>query len=795
MSRVKEIRSFSYGLYNRILALKFGEVVVKEFLKFFLFSTSHQERRFFLERLGFLPASLNAHGSDKWVWVHTNALGEVNASYELIRIIKERYPKARVLLTTSNFSADNRAQQIKIVDAVVFFPYDLPFIVEKFIRYFKPVAVVIIEIDIWPNFVKACKRNGIPVFLVSGIFSDRTVRTIGLRYLYNYIFRLSKEVFENIECFCMQEQNDVDGLLSRIPDHKRVYECGNLKFSRANNVFLSEQDYVGYKNIFNITLDDSVLVAGNVHLLEAETLLSAFKKVRDGIPRAMMILAPRLLDEVPAFESLLKVQGLRYVKKTVLSEKRVRDKEEVLILDTIGELAGVYFLANAAFVGGSLAYLGEVFGGHNILEPARFGVPVIFGPHMHNFRTIADLFLQKKIAVEVSDADNLAESIVESFIDEKRRELVRLMAREIFEQNSNVAEKIFDTLKPSLDAGIDIPDYPRECLVCAGRDLKFLVRQDKYKIFRCRACGLVFSYPLPSNEELDSFYQNFAFNEFEGKYIDENDRIAEYVTVKQLGFLTRMGHDIRGGRFLDIGCGNGFYLHGAKACGFETFGIEKDKTAAESAMSRYRAKVFSCELKECDFPQGYFDIIKMRQFIEHLPYPAEYLREVNRILADKGVLIIETVNTQSLEVITRLYFLDAFKKIKSYMPELRLMKKIFLSIRREWGFTDPPRHLYGFSRGNLGLLLINSGFSPLKIFTATMGDKVYYPVSQGHLSFLRKNEEEALCRLYKKSKVIYIFYRFIFKPAMVVLKLYIKLSASGSHLIAYSVKKPVERNA
>lgn len=788
MIKVKEIKNFSYSVYNRVLMLKFVEVVLKEFFKLFLFSGDRQKRRFFMERLGFLPAVIPIKGKDAWIWVHANAIGEVNASQELIRIIKNKYPAARILLTTANFSADDRARQMQVADLVAFFPHDLDFIIKKFFKFFKPAGAIIVEIDIWPNFVKVCKNNRIPVFLVSGICTNNSTRSIGIRYLYNYRFKLSEDVFRNMDYFCMQTQEDVSELSGKISGQNRISRCGNLKFSEANNSFTKQQVNSDYQKIFRIGKADPVFVAGNVHLSEAETILSAFKKVKEDVPQTVMILAPRLLEETSSMESLLKNSGLRYTKRTSLDNNGSRFKEDVIILDTMGELSDIYSLARVAFVGGSLIHLGDVFGGHNILEPARFGVPVIFGSHMHNFRALADLFLRNQIAVEVDDVNGLADNIKESLVNDKKRESVKLRTREIFEQNADVAEKTFDRLKPFLDTSMHQLENSERCEVCAGRDFKFIIRQDKYKILRCRRCGLVFSYPLPSDEELDAFYQNFSFNEFEGRFAGENQKIGEYVTRKQINLLGRLGQDINRGRFLDIGCGNGYYLFGAKACGFETFGVEKDKTAAEYARSHYGARVFSCGLKECSFPDKYFDIVKMRQFIEHLPNPAEYLREVNRILKTAGMLILETVNTRSLETITRLYFLDAFKKIKSYMPELSVSKKLLLSIRREWAFTDPPRHLYGFSRNNLEAILINNGFSPLRSLTAVMGDKVHYPVSKGHLSFLRQNEKDALGRLYKKSKIMYVFYGLMFKPAMAILKLYIKLFGLGSHLIIYAKK-------
>ncbi|TAN59308.1 hypothetical protein EPN16_07515, partial [bacterium] len=143
MAKIKEVRDFSYPLYNRILTLKLPEVLFKEFFKLFLFTSDRQKKRLFTERLGFLPALSADKAKARWVWVHANAIGEVSALRELIRVIRQKYPDARVLLTSANLSADEKARQMNIFDVVAFFPYDLNFALKRFIGHFRVVAVII----------------------------------------------------------------------------------------------------------------------------------------------------------------------------------------------------------------------------------------------------------------------------------------------------------------------------------------------------------------------------------------------------------------------------------------------------------------------------------------------------------------------------------------------------------------------------------------------------------------------------------------------------------------------------
>src|SRR3989338_274931 len=163
-----------------------------------------------------------------------------------------------------------------------------------------------------------------------------------------------------------------------------------------------------------------------------------------------MILAPRLMEEVSDIEEILKERGLNYIRMTNLGNKQKRPRNVIILLYIMGELAKVYSLAKVAFVGGSLSYLGEMFGGHNILEPAQFGVPVIFGPHMHNFQGLADLFLREKVGTQVKDVTELKGAIKDLIKDERMPEFTKSKIEDILKKNGEAAEKTFNFLSPFL---------------------------------------------------------------------------------------------------------------------------------------------------------------------------------------------------------------------------------------------------------------------------------------------------------------------------------------------------------
>lgn len=433
--------NFSYKKYNSILLLKLFEVIVKKFIKFILLSKDNQKKRFFWERLGLLPNIIRKSNQAEWIWVHANSIGEVNACVSLIQLIKNKYPYNPILITTTNFSADQRAAQLNIADAVTFFPYDTPLIIKKYLKIFNPLCVIIVECDIWPNFVKMCKKNSIPVLVISGIFAEGNRRSLGSRYLYNYKFNLSTEALNNIDRFYMQTFEDAQRLSYLMGNYKEISVTGDLKFSILNGrLAMKEINY--YRNIFDIKDKDSVFIAGNIHKEEFEMILDAFRIVKQKISDVIMILAPRFIRDISYIEPLLSKKKLSYIKRTVLNEQK-RFNEDIILLDTIGELAKIYALGKVAFVGGSLVYLGDAFGGHNILEPSVLGVPVLFGPYMHNFQNLSELFLKYNAAVKINNTQELADWVFKIITDKSESQRIISNAMMIFEENRDVAKKTF----------------------------------------------------------------------------------------------------------------------------------------------------------------------------------------------------------------------------------------------------------------------------------------------------------------------------------------------------------------
>jgi len=443
------ILNFSYSLYNLVLFAKIPEVVIKKFIKFIICSSDLQKKRFFWERLGIVSNVSVATNSGNWIWVHANAIGEVGACQHLLRLLRSKYPNQRILLTTSNFSADAMAFQLNIADAVIFFPYDIPLIINKLLNVFKVVSVIILECDLRPNFVKVCKDRKISVFIISGIFNNNGCRSLGILHLYDYKFLLNDEVLGMVDYFFMQTEDDKNRLSAILPKRRNISVTGDLKLCsrREKELFSSEKEY---RKIFRISNEELVFIAGSIHIEEFPEILDTFISIKQKFSSVVMIVAPRFLEDVGRFEFILHQKDVNFYLRTQLSEHLSGDKD-VIILNTLGELSRVYALADIAFVGGSLTYLGEAFGGHNILEAAMAGVPVIFGPYMHNFRSLADLFLKRHAAIEVMNSAELINVMNKLLSDKNQSQQMIANANAILEEHKDVSSNTFLSLSEWID--------------------------------------------------------------------------------------------------------------------------------------------------------------------------------------------------------------------------------------------------------------------------------------------------------------------------------------------------------
>lgn len=399
------------------------------------------------ERLGFLPASLRAAaaGGEAAIWIHAVSVGEVLAAVPLARGLRERFPGHRLIVSTTTPAGQALARERFappfLADAIFYFPLDWPFPVRRAFRAVQPSLVVIVETEIWPNFLRYARRSGVPVVFVNGRISERSfARSRRWMWLARGFFR---RVLADGRLYLMQSEADAQRLLALGANPERVEITGNLKYDIAAPAPGPLVDWLTAASESRAP----ILVAGSVLGGEEDAVLEAFVAVRARFPGALLVLAPRKPDRFAAAAELVSQRGHSCLRRSAadLSTAFPADAE-VLLLDTVGELAAIYRLAAAVFVGGSLV----AAGGHNILEPAAYGKVPIFGPRMENFREMAEEFCAENAALPVHSGGELGRIWLELLADEPRRTAMGRAARLLVERNQGATERTLDRLAVSL---------------------------------------------------------------------------------------------------------------------------------------------------------------------------------------------------------------------------------------------------------------------------------------------------------------------------------------------------------
>jgi 3-deoxy-D-manno-octulosonic-acid transferase len=332
------------------------------------------------------------------IWIHAVSLGEVTASASYVRALRAAYPNDALVLTTGTPTGARRARELfrNLVD-VRFAPYDLPGSVRRFMRRTRPRLTVVIETELWPNVFAQCRREGVPIIIASARISPRTFPRY-LRFRALFAAMLSGEVW-----VAAQTSDDAQRFLALGAAAERVEVSGNLKFDiQVGDTVLQTGGDLRAHYLQSLP----AWIAGSTHAGEEDEILDAHALVRAAVPRALLILVPRHPNRFDTVAHNLNRRGIKYARRST-SPTSIPPDTEVLLVDTLGELLTFYAAADVAFVGGSLVPIG----GHNLLEPAALGVPVITGPHNTNSPEIARLLVDRKAAVTVRDAQELATAV------------------------------------------------------------------------------------------------------------------------------------------------------------------------------------------------------------------------------------------------------------------------------------------------------------------------------------------------------------------------------------------------
>jgi len=388
------------------------------------------------QRMGYLPVSFNLDG-DESIWIHAVSVGEALTARALIGALREQYPGLRVFLSTTTLTGQQVARtHLGEADAVFFFPFDLPLFVNRTLRLVRPRLFIMMETEIWPNLLRACRRDGVRTMLVNGRISLRSYPR------YRLARGLFRRVLADVDRFCMQSDGSARRIIDIGAEPDRVTVTGSLKFESLENPAAAAGRGAGrVLRCFRIPESRPVFLAGSTLKGEEPGVLSAFAAVRRAHPNALLIVAPRKPERFDEAEVLARAEGYRVIRRTDLAVD-AEPRADVVILDTIGELAQLFQVATVVFVGGSLVD----HGGHNILEPAVHGKPIVFGPHMQNFAEITDQFLTSQAALQVRDSSGLADVVVRLMSDSVERARIGAAARALVEANRGAKARTLEAI-------------------------------------------------------------------------------------------------------------------------------------------------------------------------------------------------------------------------------------------------------------------------------------------------------------------------------------------------------------
>ncbi len=408
------------------------------------------------ERLGFSFPSLGKVPTQSRgaIWIHAVSVGEVLSGIILARRLKAAYPDRSLIISTTTISGQALARErLSFTDAVIYFPLDWSFCVRRALGVVRPSLVLLLETEIWPNFLRECSRREVPVLFVSGRISDRSFaryqRYLGAFGLFLQPFL--KSVLSHAKSFLMQSEKDAERIRALGAPAERVRVSGNLKYDMELPAPTPLSSWLEAE--VQRSGRSPVIVAGSVVATEEPLALIAFGTLQGEYRNAFLVLAPRKPEYFDAAAEFIDESHRKFIRRSQLpipgpaqtsghanrptSNHAIPGDVTVLLLDSIGELASLYRLADGAFIGGSLV----PSGGHNILEPAAFGKVPVFGPSMENFAEIASRFLSAGAAIQVESPEDVGVAWIELFHDPERMKKMEEAARRLVENSRGATDR------------------------------------------------------------------------------------------------------------------------------------------------------------------------------------------------------------------------------------------------------------------------------------------------------------------------------------------------------------------
>lgn len=396
------------------------------------------------QRLGNLSA-INSKG-EPVVWLHCVSVGEAQAAQSLVRAIRGRFPNVALVISTTTVTGQHVAREIyRDAAAVFYFPIDWAWTVRRVIGKLQPAAILIMETELWPNLLRQARKRDIPIALLNGRISDKSLGR------YRLVRPFIRRVLNDLTLAAMQSEPDAARISELGLSKKLISVPGNLKFDSAS-VAPNEETTRSLRQRFGFG-SRPLIVAASTHAPEEEVMLEAFRQVRQRHPAARLLIAPRHPERFTEVSALLKNSELSHARRSAPASAE-DTRADVVLLDSIGELRAVYPLATVAFVGGSVS----PHGGHSLIEPASDGVCVLTGPHTHNFAAVTKALREEDALVQLPVTDDaageLARELEKLLSDETRRKAIGERGKLVCDRNRGATDRTVDLISHFLSAAL-----------------------------------------------------------------------------------------------------------------------------------------------------------------------------------------------------------------------------------------------------------------------------------------------------------------------------------------------------
>ncbi|MDO4936011.1 MAG: tetraacyldisaccharide 4'-kinase [Phascolarctobacterium sp.] len=358
------------------------------------------------------------------VWIHGASVGEIVATSPLVKQIRKEMPGRPILVSAFTVGGYDMAKQIiPEADAIIYFPLDLPFVSESLVKRIKPGVFMPVETELWPNFLRSLRERHIPVMMVNGRISEKSVKT------YRYMYGIWDDILNTVTRFCMQSSIDADYIASLGADKSKIFVTGNTKFDQTY-AEVTDEDLKNYRQQLGIEGAYPVIVAGSTHPGEEKALFRVFKEVRKNFKDARLLIAPRKPVRSAEIAKLAESNGFDVGYRSKMLEHGA-ETHSVVMLDTIGELGRIYAVGDLVFVGGSLA----TTGGHNVLEPAAHAKPILVGPNMQNFKDSYALLSKVGACKMIKNVEELVSETLDILQNDERRQKMGDTAWQVIQEN------------------------------------------------------------------------------------------------------------------------------------------------------------------------------------------------------------------------------------------------------------------------------------------------------------------------------------------------------------------------